>query len=291
MAKIKFVTDSASDIPKDIAEELDILIIPFKMIMGEKSYLTGVDFDNEGFYKMLDEYDGIPVTSQITAFEYGELFEKLYGEGYSDVINTIINSNGSATYNNAVMAAKEFYENHPEAKDKFTIYNLDSRSYSGGYGYPVIEGAKKAQKGQPAKVIVDYMQDWIDNLVIYFAPYSLKYAKKSGRIPSAAAFVGELMGLRPIMKIKNGEIITGAKVRGDKAIVPKILDCCANEIIPKTPYCVVYGNDETVRDEMIQAMTKKVGYPPAEAFQIGAAIAINAGPKVTGVIFKSQDKD
>ena len=114
--------------------------------------------------------------------------------------------------------------------------------------------------------------------------------RKSGRIPSAAAFVGEVMGLRPIMRIHDHAIVTETKVRGDKAIVPKILDLTVKEMIPQTPYCIVYGNDESVRDEMAQAMTKKVGYPPAECFQIGAAIAINAGPKVTGVIFKAQNK-
>lgn len=288
MAKIKFVTDSASDIKAEYEKEFDIMVVPFKVAMGDKSYVSRVDFDNEKFYEMIDNFDGIPATSQITVFEYKEIFESLYSEGYTDVINTTINSNGSATYNNSVMAAEQFMEEHPEAKGEFTIYNLDSRSYTGGYGYPVVEGAKKAQKGQSPQEIVNYMQDWFEHLVIFFAPYTLKYAKKSGRIPSAAAFVGEVMGLRPIMRIQDWNITTECKVRGDKAIVPKILDCCVNEIIPQTPYCVVYGNDLTARDEMAQAMTKKMGYPPAEYFQIGAAITINAGPKVAGVIFKSQ---
>ncbi len=59
-------------------------------------------------------------------------------------------------------------------------------------------------------------------------------------------------------------------------------------MIPKTPYCIVYGNDEAVMEEMAQTMIKKVGYPPEKYFQIGAAIAINAGPRVVGVIFKAQ---
>lgn len=289
MAKIKFVTDSASDITFENEKDLDIMIIPFKVAMGDKSYVSRVDFDNEKFYKLIDSFDGIPVTSQITIFDYKEVFENLYKEGYTDVINTTINSQGSATYNNAVMAAEQFFEEHSDAKGKFNIYNLDSRSYTGGYGYPIMEGAKKARKGQSAREIVDYMQDWFDHLVIFFAPYSLKYAKKSGRIPSAAAFVGEVMGLRPVMRIQDWKIVTESKVRGDKAIVPKILDCCAKEIIPQTPYCIVYGNDTSVRDEMAQAMTKKMGYPPSEYFQIGAEVTVNSGPKVTGVIFKSQN--
>lgn len=290
MAKIKLLTDSASDITKEQEESLGIQVVPFKVAMGDKSYLSRVDFDNEKFYQMMDEFDGLPVTSQITVFEYEEIFEGIYNDGYTDIINVTINSEGSATYGNAVMAAENFFESHPEAKGKFEIYNIDSEGYTGAYGYPLTQAAIKIQRGCTAKEAADYIQDWVKNCVIFFAPYSLKYAKKSGRIPSAAAFVGEVMGLRPVMRIHDHKIVTEAKVRGDKAIVPKIVDLCADEIIPQTPYCIVYGNDDSVRDELAKALTKKLGYPPADSFQIGAAIAINAGPKVTGVIFKAKGR-
>ena len=83
MAKIKFLTDSASDITEELEKRLDIQIMNFKVAMGDDSYTSRIDFDNEKFYKMLDDFDGIPVTSQITAFEYQETFEKLYSEGSS----------------------------------------------------------------------------------------------------------------------------------------------------------------------------------------------------------------
>ena len=186
--------------------------------------------------------------------------------------------------------SKQFYEEVPEAKDKFRIINIDGKGYTGGYGYAVVEAAKKAQKGASVAEIETFIRDWVDNCVIFFGMYSLQYAKKSGRIPAAAAFVGEIMGLRPVSRIQHNQITTEAKVRGDKALIPKILELTAGEQIPKTPYCIVYGNDTEVRDEMIQAMTKKLGYPPADTYQIGSEIAVNAGPKVIGVIFKSQNK-
>ena len=290
MSRIMIMTDSASDISAENEKKYNIHIIPFKVAMGEKSYTSRVDFDNEQFYGMMDEYDGIPVTSQITAFEFAEHYKEIYNDGYTDVIYVSINSKGSATFSNAVMAAEQFYEEIPEAKDKFRIVNIDGKGYTGGYGYAVVEAAKKAQKGASAAEIEAFVRDWVDNCVIFFGMYSLQYAKKSGRIPAAAAFVGEIMGLRPVSRIQHNEITTEAKVRGDKAVVPKILELTVNEQIPKTPYCIVYGSDSEVKDEMVQAMTKKVGYPPADIYQIGSEIAANAGPKVVGVIFKSQKK-
>ena len=290
MPKIKIMTDSASDITYEQEREYDIQVMNFKLAVGDKSYVSREDFDNEKFYEILDNFDGIPVTSQITIFEYTEQFEKYYSEGYTDIINVTINANGSATFSNAVLAAEQFYEEHPDAKDKFHIYNIDSANYTGAYGYPICQAAVKIQKGATAKEAVDFINDWISKVVIYFAPYSLKYAKKSGRIPSAAAFVGEVLGLKPIMRICEGEIKTADKVRGDKAVVPKIEQLTMEEIIPQTPYCIVYGSDESVKDDMVKAMTKRLGYPPDDCFQIGAAISINAGPKVTGVIFKSKKR-
>ena len=105
MSKIKLITDAASDIAPKYEKELGIRVIPFKVAMGDKSYTSGVDFDNSKFYKMLDEYDGIPATSQITVFDYEEIFGEYYGKGYTDIINVTINSEGSATYSNACMAA------------------------------------------------------------------------------------------------------------------------------------------------------------------------------------------
>ncbi len=286
MAKIKIITDSASDISSQAENELDILVLPFKVVLGDKSYTSRVDFDNEQFYKMMNEYDGMPTHSQITLFEFTELYEKLFDEGYTDVIYVSINKEGSATCGNSVLAAEQFFEEHPERKGTFNIYNVDGVTYTGGYGYPVTQAAIKAKKGEPPAAIVEYIEDWVKNCTIFFAPYTLKYARKSGRIPSAAAFAGELMGLRPIMRIQDNKIVTNSKVRGDKNIIPEILKLTANEMIPQTPYCIVYGSDRSVADEMAAVMTKKMGYPPAEMYQIGAAIAINAGPKVVGTIFK-----
>ncbi len=289
MAKIKIMTDSASDISAEAEKELDILVVPFKVELGGKSYVSRVDFDNEKFYTMLESAGELPTHSQITPFEFDEIFEDLFQQGYTDVINVTINQKGSSTYSNACLSAKNFFEEHPERKGKFNIYNIDGVGYTGAYGYPVTQAALKAKKGESAEQIVDYVEDWVKNCTIFFAMYSLKYARKSGRIPSAAAFAGELMGLRPIMRIQDNQIVTNSKVRGDKNVIPEIVKLTLEEMIPQTPYCIVYGSNKENAEELASQLTKKLGYPPAEMYQIGAAIAINAGPTVVGSIFKRKN--
>jgi DegV family protein with EDD domain len=232
---------------------------------------------------MLENAKKLPTTSQITPFEFNELYLELFNEGYEDVIMVLINSKGSATYNNAKNAINSFFEEHPEAKDKINIFVIDARSYTCAYGYPVTVAAQKIIDGVSTKKVVEYLEDYMQRSIIYAGLYTLKYAGKSGRIPSAAAFVGDALGLKPLMRICDNEITTKDKVRGEKKIIPAILDKIEEVMEPKTPYCVVYGNDESVKDQIVEAATNRFGYPPADTYRIGAAIAINAGPKVVGI--------
>ena len=129
------------------------------------------------------------------------------------------------------------------------------------------------------------MNDRLENSVVYFVPYTLKYAGKSGRIPSAAAFVGELVGLKPIMRIHDHTIVTDDKVRGEKKIIPTVTAKVKADIRPGSPYVIVCGLNPADGDALERALTDALGYPPAGRTQIGAAIAINAGPRVVGAAF------
>jgi len=288
MSKIKFITDSASDISVQDEQALGIQVLSFPVSFGDNTLLSRVDFDEEKFYEMLEAADALPTTSQITVFQYGEVFEAAYGEGYTDVINTTINSEASGTYNSACLAAQMFYESHPEAEKSFRIHNVDGAGYTSMYGQAVVEGAMMARDGRSADEIVAFMQDRIGRSAVYFVPYTLKYASKSGRIPSAAAFVGELVGLKPVMRISDHKIVTNDKIRGEKKIIPTIVKKTVADMEPGSPYVVLCGNNLTERDALEKAMTEAVGYAPAARYRIGAAITINAGPHTLGVEFRAK---
>lgn len=288
MLKIRFITDSASDIPVQDEKALGIQVLSFPVSFGDKTYLSRVDINDEQFYDMLEASDELPTTSQITVFQYGEVFEAAYNEGYTDVINTTINSEGSGTYNSACLAAQMFYESHPEAEKTFRIHNVDGAGYTAGYGYAVVEGAKMAADGKSADEIVAFMKNWIERCAIYFVPYTLKYASRSGRIPSAAAFVGELVGLKPVMRIADHKIVTNDKIRGEKKIIPTIVKKAVADMEPGTPYVVICGNHLSDGDALEAAMTEAVGYAPAARYRVGAAITINLGPHAVGVAVQTR---
>lgn len=290
MGKIKIITDSASDITFEAEKEHNIKVLSFSVVLGDKDYVSRVDFDNEGFYDlMIKNSNEIPKTSQITAFQFEELYEKCAKEGYEDLILVLINGNGSATYQNSLFARQNFFEEHPEYEGKVNITSHNSLSYTGAYGHLVIEAAKMAENGSSAKQINEYLEKAIEKRRIYFGMYDLTYAGKSGRIPTAAAFLGNKLGIKPIMKISDGEITTAAKCRGDKKLLSKVLDLTMKDIEPGSEYQIVYGKNTECRDEMIKKMTDAMGYGPCDIYQVGAEVATNAGMHLAGVIFNVKE--
>ena len=285
MARVKFITDSASDIPVSLREELNIQVLPFPIVMGDRELADGFDFTPDEFYGMLLSAPQVPTHAALNPFLFTEAFEQAWKEGYTDLIHTSINSKGSATCSNAFQARGDFYRDHPEAEGTFHIHIIDALNYTMGYGWAVVQGARMAAEGTEPQVVADYIQDWVDHVHVVFAPLDLRFAKKSGRVSAAAAFVGEALGLKPIMTFINGESKILAKVRGEKAVVSKLAEMCGAEHKAGTPYLIIQGNNQEQSGRLLDQCRQELGEEPALSYQIGGVIAINAGPNLIGVIY------
>ena len=176
-----------------------------------------------------------PKTSQVRPDQFAEKYEQFYNEGIKDLIYVSISSTGSSTYNNALKSRDEFYENHPEAKDKFKITVIDSLNYTFTYGYPVIEAAAKAARGCSAEEIIAFIEEWISCTEVHFVSYTLDYVKRSGRVSAGAAFMGELLGLKPIISIIDGDIYLVSGV-SDKGVEATVLQCDLETLEAKNTY-------------------------------------------------------
>ena len=286
----KIYADAAADIPPELRERYHIHVLPIAVTLGEKTFQSGLEITNDEFYAMMEKYDGIPVTSQITPYAFEELFQSELAAGTRDLIVLLINAKGSATYSNAVTTRERFYAENEGSAEKLRIHLFDGASDSGGYGYAAILAAQKLEMGASIEDVLELIQRQLKKQRVYFGLYSLKYAGKSGRIPSAAVFVGEALGIKPIMQVWDHAITTVGKARGEKKLIKELVKMVDDDMEPNTPYSLVYGSDTAVRDELAEELSKKVGYPPLYQFQIGAAIAINAGPRVVGAIFETAKK-
>lgn len=288
MSRIKFVTDSAADIPAQLREELEIQVLPFPIAAGEREYQDGVDLAPEEFYDLLVSLPKIPTHSQLNGYVFQQCYEQAYEQGYSHLIYTCINSKGSATYQNAVQTVEEFYEDHPEARDKFQITVIDSRIYTMGYGYAVVRAARMARDGAGAEEVTAFIRDWVEHVCVLFVPFDLKFAKKSGRVSAAAAFVGEALGLKPIMTFVNGESKVLAKVRGEKNVIPTLIDMCKKEREEGSPYLIIRAARPDQADLLGAQCAAQLGQAPEMDYFIGGVISINAGPNMVGIIYRKK---
>ena len=290
MNKIAILTDSCCDLPKEIIKELGIKVLPFTLTVGGESFREIYDKSTKEFYELLETTDEIPKHSQISPITFEETYKELFEKGYTDIISVSINSKGSGTFNNSVLAKNDFYENNPEAEGKMRIYNIDSKCYTLFYGYPVMEAAKKIRRGAEPEEIVAYLEDWFNVSAIYAVPFTLKYAKKSGRISAAKAFAGELLGLKPVIMFADGNTETVDKIRGEKNIVSKLVEIVEKNMTPQTPYIMLHGKNDTVAKEVEKELAKKTGRKAEMFGSIGAVVTANIGPDLVAVVVRRKNK-
>ena len=287
MSRVKFTTDSAADIPVELQKELDIQVLPFPIAMGDEEYADCVDFTPDQFYEMLLAAPQIPTHAQLNAYTFLELFNGAFEAGYTDLIHTSINAKGSATYQTALQARDMFYHDHPEAQGAFSIELIDSRTYTMAYGWAVVQGARLAAGGASAREAADLIRDWLDHVRVLFAPLDLRFAKKSGRISAAAAFMGEALGLKPVMTFEGGDSKILSKVRGEKNVIASLVDLCRKERRDGTPWLLIRGNNLEQAARLKDACTAALGEGPALEYPIGGVIAINAGPHLVGLLYRT----
>ena len=279
MTKVKIIADSSCDIPDAQVKEHNIELVHIPITVDGKGLHERKDFSIDEYYGILANAKEIPKTSMVPEPVFYEAFKRALDDEYTDVIVATISSTGSGTNNSAQSAKQRLYEEHPGSEADFKIHIFDSRSYSIGFGYPVLQAAKMVGQGKPLGDVLAYLADCFDRLYVYLGVYTLEHLKRCGRVSGISAFIGEALGLRPIVSIINGENKVMGKVRGDKKIVPHLLETYRKtRTSPDDHVVVLYGQDENYAKELAELLTKETGRP-TPIFRAGAAIVTNTGPR------------
>lgn len=286
--RYKILTDSGCDIPREAEEAFGIDIMAFSIMIDDQEYRERIDLTPQEFYDLANNSSGIPKTSQITPMRFEEKFRQYAEEGYEDVFVVLINSTGSQTYANAVLAEETLREEGVLGRTRFHI--LDSHCYSVGYGYAVIEAAKKLNAGKNAEQVKSFLVDWFNCVEIYIVGFDLRHMKKSGRISAAAAFLGELMGLKPVISLIDGKSTVVKKSRGEKAAIEDAVKHIAGRAVPETPWMLLRTTVTENENAFIKAYGKKVGQPPSMESYSGGAVTSNAGTKFIGIVVRGEPR-
>lgn len=286
MSKIAILTDSSCDIPQEMAEKYGIDIMSFHILLDDVDYVERVDCTNTEFYDKMRAAKGVPSTAAITPIQFCEKYCQYVDEGYTDVIHVPINKSGSSTYNNALMAQGMLREERPE--HHLRIHLLDPHTYSMPFGWYVCEMARKLQNGAEISHVIQEFETQMDKMEIVLGPYSLKQMKKSGRISAAAAFAGELLGLRPIISLIDGVTKVEDKVRGDAAVPAAMIKQVRKRMdYPDGDVHYMLGcTDIPNVKELEKLCRKEFGRGPDAVFKLGAAVASNTGPDAMAIVYQ-----
>ena len=199
-----------------------------------------------------------------------------------------ISSTASATYLRSKDAADLFFENCPQAKESFRIHIIDSKTFSLGYGYPLTQAAQMIQDGKTAEEILAYLTDWVERIDLYITAFSFEFIKKSGRISCAASIVGEALGIRPVIRLYQGEITIFSKARGNNIVLQRIAQIAQDNIAKDSPLLMLDGTLPDMNEEMRDLLQKKLNRKPDMVQDVGCAVSINSGPKMLGIGFLRQ---
>lgn len=288
MSKIRIITDSASDIPDEyLALVPEVVMLNIPMVVDGQPKRERHDFSIEEYYDILANAAQLPTTSQVTMMEYQEEYAKAFAQGIEHLIVLTITGKASNMYNAACMARDNLWEEQPEAR-AMTIDVIDSREYTFLYGHAVLEGVKMIREGAYYTDVVKHLSTIPERTGVSFAIYKLDYAKRSGRISPAAAFAGELMGLRPIMSIIDGEVKIPWKVRGDKQAVGKMVELFEKEADPDAPYTIMWATNREAMEQLRDTMAARGHRHCRGIHHIGAAITTNSGPTLVGMFYNKK---
>ncbi len=274
---LRIVTDGAADMLPEWAKEYGIDTIPVNILFGEKSYLQGVELDNEGFYKLVDESKGIPKTSQPSPHQFVEFYRKIAQKG-DTILSIHITAKLSGTYASAIAAAEEL-------KGEFNVVPVDSASGSLGIGLMCREARKLERAGKSVDEIVSYLEKTKRNVRVILTLDTLEYAKMSGRVKTLQAALASLLNVKPIAILRDGDLNMAERVRTRKGSLDRVIEIAEEEYGKQAVYlAVVHARDVKSGQALLDQARSHFNHKETMLGELSISIAANLGPGTVGLI-------
>lgn len=211
---VRIITDSTCDLPAKIIAEYGIRVVPLYIQVGTREYLDGIDITREEFYTRLPTFPEHPTTAVPSPLKFHALYDASADEGASEVLSIHISSTLSAIVNVARTAAAE--------TTSVPVTVLDSRSLSLGTGFLVHTAAELARAGKSVKEILTSLENQIKRTHVWAALDTLTFLRRSGRMSPVISTIGELIQIKPILKMYDG--VSGVeRVRTRKTALARLL--------------------------------------------------------------------
>ena len=274
---IRILVDSSADYTAEEAKQNNLELVSIYITMGGKNYLDGVDITRDEFYDLLVSSQDFPMTAQPSPQDFLDIFEDAKEKG-DQLIYLSLSSGLSGTFQSATLAKSmaEYDE----------IYLVDTLSATRVIRLMAEYACKLREEGKDAATIAATLEEFKSRVVVYTAVDTLEYLSKGGRLSKAAAAVGELANLKPIITVtQEGKIAVPAKALGrNKALSTLVKLVSEKEIDTTFPIYSIYAVGEENTEKLEQKLGKE-GIRVTKRLQVGSTIGCHIGPGAYGVVF------
>ena len=260
------------------AADLGVEMVPLRVQFGEQAYLDKIDLTTEQFYEKLISSEELPTTSQVSPTTFEAVFAPYIAAG-DEVLGIFLSSELSGTFESAQIAKQNLNSD--------AIYLVDSKSATLGIMLLVLQAVSMRDAGLSAPEIIAELSLLIPKLCIYAAVDTLKYLHKGGRLSSASLLIGNVLGITPIVAVKDGKVASIGKARGRKSAFKFIAKQIAKRPIDMG-FPVVLAHAEAKQDlsQFETFLNNTLQQTPTFLRgEIGSVIGTHTGPGVIGIAY------
>ena len=290
MNNFAIVTDSTSDLPAEMARELDVTVMPMRFTIHEEERLDWPDhreMDPHAFYDLLRQGERA-TTAALNVHDYIEALTPIL-EGGRDVLVLVFSSGLSTTYQSSVMAAEELRESFPDRK----IYTVDTLAASFGQGLLVWHAAQLRAQGRSIEEVRDWVEDNKLHLCHWFTVDDLNHLKRGGRVSAATALVGTMLSIKPVLHVDNeGHLINVSKARGRAASLKALVDKIEETGIDPGSQTIFISHGDCGEEarKVADMIRERFGVKHIEINTIGPVIGAHSGPGTMAVYYLGTER-
>lgn len=284
----KLYTDTSANLPLALLREYDIAVIPFSYTVNgvAEDYNEETDFDGKAFYDAMRRGAEVK-TSMVNPATAAAFFERALAQG-DDVLYVGMSGGISGTAHAAALAAEELREKYPRAK----IMTIDTYAASLGEGLQVLEAAELLRAGRSFEEVGDRILARCPHMCQFFTVDDLNYLKRGGRISGAAALVGSVLGIKPILRgDETGHIVSCGKVRGNKKAYAELADYFDKRALDKTERIGIAHADNREGTDYLLGLLRERGFT-GECLEVyyEPVTGAHVGPGTVALFFYGTEK-
>ncbi len=284
----KIVTDSATDLPREIIEKYNLHVIPTPVTINGTDYFDGDTIFPEEFYKIQAEGAQIS-TYHINAFMFRQNFEP-YARAGEAVVYLCFSTGIAGTFNAANLAKKELLEEYPD----FDLTIIDSKCASMGFGLAVTKLLKMQENGAPRETVIEAARFFFDNMEHIVTVDTLEYLYKGGRLSRTSFVLGGILDIKPIIEVNDdGALVAFEKVRGRQKSLKRCVELVGERGVnlDRQVIAMVHGNDREAFDRTKQMLEEAYHCKGIIESRVGCAIGAHTGPGIIGIVFLSASEE